>query len=193
VRRHRSFHQRTILGDEQKHWLEKWLRKKARQCRIVFIACSVPVVHVTHALAMMASRPEMKLLGVSDDLGDQWSHANFANDMQSFSELLFDLANQEGVRIILLGGDVHVGTFAVLRSQRRQDEFHPVIYQCTSSPISNQPSANVGKFIHTLAQEVRLGRNLPFSGRVLKVFTKRNFAVIEVQQNPKTGEYGVVF
>jgi alkaline phosphatase D len=193
LRRYRSIGQQTILGDEQKHWLENWLKKKARQCRVVFIACSVPVVHVTHALAMMASRPEMKFVGVSDDLADQWSHASFVKDMQAFAELLFDLANQEGVRFVLLGGDVHVGTFAVLRSQRRQDEFHPVIYQCTSSPISNHPSPNVGKFLHALAQEVQLGRNLPFSGRLLKVFTKRNFAVVEVHQNPNTDEYGVVF
>ena len=193
LRRYRSFGKRTILGDEQKHWLENWLKKEARQCRVVFLACSVPVIHVTHALAMMSNRTEMKLVGVSDDLGDQWSHTNFVKDMQAFAELLFDLSNREGVRFILLGGDVHVGTFAVLRSQRRSDEFHPVIYQCTSSPISNHPSAGVGKFLNALAQEVELHRSLPFRGRLLKVFTKRNFAVIEVRQNPRSGEYGVVF
>ena len=193
LRRYRSLRGHTILGDEQKHWLENWLKKKARQCRVVFIACSVPVIHVTQALSMMSHRAEMKFVGVSDDLGDQWSHESFAKDMQSFVELLFDLSNQDGVRFILLGGDVHVGTFAVLRSKRRSDEYHPVIYQCTSSPISNHPSAGVGRFLNMLAQEVKLGRDLPFSGRLLKVFTKRNFAVVEVRQNPKNGEYGVVF
>lgn len=193
LRRYRSLRAQTILGVEQKDWLEKWLKKEGRQCRVVFIACSVPVVHVTHALSMMANKAEMKFVGVSDDLADQWSHANFTKEMRGFAELLFDLSNHDGVRFILLGGDVHVGTFAVLRSHRRSDEYHPVIYQCTSSPISNRPSANVGRFLGKLAQDVHMGRNLPFSGRLLKVFTKRNFAVIEVRRHPKSGDYGVVF
>ncbi len=193
LRRYRSLKSRTILGDEQKNWFENWLRRNGPQCRVVFIACSVPVIHVKQTLAMMASKSAMKMAGVSDDLADQWSHQYFLKEMQAFAELLFELSNHNGVRFILLGGDVHVGTFAVLRSKRRQDEFHPVIYQCTSSPISNTPSVTVGRFLNLLAQEVGLGPDLPFSGRLLKVFTRRNFAVIEVRQNPKNGEYGVVF
>jgi hypothetical protein len=83
-----------------------------------------------------------------------------------------------------LGGDVHVGTFSVLRSSRRTDEYHPLIYQFTSSPISNKPT-KVPKKIRKVAPDISIGKNIPFTGRLIDIFPERNFGIVEVRNEIK--------
>lgn len=196
LRRYRSKRNGILFGKEQWDWLEDWLKNQGKQCEVIIIACSVPFIHLTNHIMRIGKqwlgKFLVKIFDIEDDLVDQWGSAPFIKDAQRFAELLFDLANSEGIRFVLLGGDVHVATFAVLRSYEQKHEYHPVIYQFTSSPISNRP-AKVVKALMTIAPEIELSPNIPFKGRLLKVIAKRNFGIVEIQKHRTTGDYSITF
>jgi alkaline phosphatase D len=185
-----------LLCDSQRSWLCDWMESEGKKCEVVFVASSVPFLHLTSHISAIPGKTAggllVRLLGLSDDLIDQWTSKRNQDDAVFLSELLFDYSNREGIRFVLLGGDVHVGTIAVLRSPREPDEFHPLIYQFTSSPISNKPARKT-RFIKDLAPEIHLGDRIPFRGRLLRMFPERNFGIVEIRRHPKTDRYGVTF
>lgn len=196
LRGYRSAKESELLGSEQWEWLDNWLQNEAPHCRVVFVVCSVPFIHLTHQVTKLRSKwlakIFMKIFGLADDFVDQWNSEPFIKEAQQLAEVLFELANEKGVRFVLLGGDVHVATFAVLRSYRKADEFHPLIYQLTSSPISNKPT-KVAKFLKLFAPEIDLSEDLPFKGRLLRIIPERNFGIVKLRRHPDTGDYAVIF
>ncbi|MFF4355124.1 alkaline phosphatase D family protein [Streptomyces sp. NPDC001530] len=79
---------------------------------------------------------------VEPDLADHWGDEDNLSDASYVLNLLFDLAN-DGTRpraVIVLGGDVHLGAVHRIRSTSPRHARNPVIWQFTSSPISNAPT-----------------------------------------------------
>lgn len=196
LRGYRLAEQSTLLGDTQKEWLENWIRNKAPECKLVFVACSVPFVHLTNQITRLSlkliAKIFLKLRGLTDDFVDQWNSQPFIDDARFIAELLFQLSNDNGVRIVLLGGDVHVATFAVLRSYREAHQYHPAIYQFTSSPISHKPTT-IARWLKPFASEIEFRKDFPFKGRLLKIIPERNFGIVKVRKHPDTGDYAVTF
>lgn len=196
LRRYRSKSDEVLLGQEQWNWLEGWLQNQGKQCEVIVVGCGVPFIHLSNQLIQVRKKFWGKLLvrkvDLDDDLVDQWNSEPFVKDAKRFIELLFDFANSEGVRFVLLGGDVHVATFGVVRSNKPEHEFHPVMYNCTSSPISNKPT-RVAKLLEKFAPEIELADDFPVKGRLLKIIPKRNFGIMEIKKHPQTGQYGVTF
>ncbi len=196
LRGYRSARHKILLGDAQWQWLQNWLAGEGQACKVIFIVCSVPFVHFTsHFTQIMGNRLGYLLLkksGAADDFIDQWNSDPFVHEAERMARLLFDHANTSDTRFVFLGGDVHVATMAVVRSHLKEHEFHPVIYQFTSSPISNNPTP-LNKLVERFAPEISFGDDVPFSGRLLKVIARRNFGIVDVRKNPRTGAYGVTF
>ncbi len=196
LRRYRSAKRKILLGEEQWDWLQNWLAGEGQTCKVIFVVCGVPFVHFTsHFTQIMGNWLGyllLKKVGAADDFIDQWNSDPFVHEAERMARLLFDHANKDGIRFVFLGGDVHVATMAVVRSRLKEHEFHPVIYQFTSSPISNNPTP-LNKLVERFSPEISFGGDVPFSGRLLKVIARRNFGIVEVRRNPRTGAYGVTF
>ena len=185
----------TLLSDNQFDWLQQWLTDNSKDCRVVFIVCSVPLVHLSYAISRRAGKVYMKHTGLADDLRDQWNSKAYISDAKRFIHLLFDISNQKGVRIAILGGDVHVGTFAAIRSFDPKHELHPVIYQFTSSPISNKPT-KIAKYLDSIWPEFEVGKDMHYKARLLDTFVNRNFGLVHIQTKHRPGrrpDYGVTF
>jgi len=197
LRGSRSMNKKTLMGDDQWEWFKSWVQNEGQGCDVIFIACSVPFVHLTHQISELRmkwlGKIILKVMGLADDFVDQWNSAPFINEAVEFSEFLFRQANDKGKRFVLLGGDVHVGTFAVLRSYKDSDFFHPVIYQCTSSPISNKPTKFASWILEKFAPEIEMLPGIPYKGRILKIIRERNFGVIKVRKHPERGDYAVIY
>ncbi|UCD38639.1 MAG: alkaline phosphatase family protein, partial [Fidelibacterota bacterium] len=195
LRRYRNSTTKVLLSDEQFEWLKDWFASEGKECRVVFVVCSVPLVHVSYAISRKANKLIMKHLGLADDLRDQWNSKAYIADTRRFIRLLFDEANERGIRIVVLGGDVHVGTFAALRSSDPKHELHPVIYQFTSSPISNKPT-KIARYLDVLAPKFAVGEDLDYSARLLDTFAERNFGLVHIRTKRQAGkrvDYGVTF
>lgn len=191
-RRDRARRPYPLLGAQQLEDIQAFVDQFPDRYQALFVVSSVPMVHATKWLADAGEKWFLRLAGLYDDLGDQWSARHNAPEALRLLDLLFDLANRKGVRVALLGGDAHVGTVAVVRSYRRKHERHPLIYQLTSSPISNAPAPIFQKVAQILGREVNLGEHSPFAGRLLKVEPEKNVGLIHVSDGSRE-DLGIVF
>jgi len=96
------------------------------------------------------------------DLDDHWTANRNLNDTGRLLDLLFDLANDtdQGHKhkraVFILGGDVHMGAFHVIRSNKKSHEPNSYILQVTSSPISHEPpSGSNGRLFQDLVSHIR--------------------------------------
>jgi phosphodiesterase/alkaline phosphatase D-like protein len=186
LRRYRNSTKKTLLSDDQFNWLKKWFKQNGEKCRVVFVACSVPLAHLTYAISRKAKQWYMDHTGFADDLRDQWNSRANISDAKRFTKLMFDESNEKNIKIVILGGDVHVGTIAVIRSFEPEHVDRPVIYQFTSSPISNKPT-KIAKYLDAIWPEFKIGKHMNYSARILKIFTKRNFGIIHVKMKQRPG------
>jgi alkaline phosphatase D len=174
-----------LMGAHQWKKIRTWLGHQAPQLGALFVVSSVPPIHVAPALARVGGL-------FKSDLRDQWTHPSNQPELRRLVRLLFDIAAAQDIPVIILGGDVHVGTVACVRSNRSEHQSRPLIYQFTSSPISNRPvEGKFGKLIEQIVAapvEVEPG----IGGRVLHFFNERNFGVVDMNFNVATDRYGVV-
>lgn len=178
---------RPLLGRKQWQDLEGWLRGQARGLRVLFVVTSVPLVHTPPAVADFFGGG---LLGILS-FRDHWSYKKIRPEQRDLVQLLFQVANENDQQIVVLGGNVHVGTTAEIRSHSSDHLHRPLIYQFTSSPITNKPSNLVNKLIRILGKEWEIDGGI--SGRVLKHFRKRNFGLVHVNFDSNMDKYWIVF
>jgi alkaline phosphatase D len=123
LRTHRNFVTGTLLGGRQKRAAQDWLEGEARAARVLFVATSVPVLHlprIIHALR-----------GIGD-IRDQWEIACKA-DRAWLLDRLRDFEEGGRRRAVLLGGDAHVASAAHL-----SDRSGHAIWQVVSSPLAQR-------------------------------------------------------
>lgn len=121
-----------ILGPGQWEALDAWLTAH-RDAEAVFLVCSVPIAYLPARATAALSR----VLPGHDDVTDRWSHPQFLADRDRLLRRLLQHQReaQPGQRLVLLGGDVHVGYVHCLTWEGTD---LPPIYQLTSSALSNQ-------------------------------------------------------
>ncbi len=166
-----------LLGSRQWRLVKQWLRDATPGLEALFVVASVPPVHVPPELA----KPGGTLVS---DIRDQWTSVYNLAELERLAVELFDRANEHDIPIVLLGGDVHLGTVACLRSTRPEHAKRPLIYQLCSSPITNRPPRLLVSVFEEIARtffDIAPG----LSGKILAgPLADRNFGVVELVYEP---------
>lgn len=121
-----------VYDDEQLADLEAFLAKNAEK-PVLGIVVSVPIVHIESWMAGLVST----CTGHGSDAADRWSHPRMIGDRDRFLRLLrkHQCAHPKQ-RVILLGGDIHVGSAFCLE----WSDGGPPTYQFTASALSHLQS-----------------------------------------------------
>jgi alkaline phosphatase D len=112
----------TILGDEQRQALYKWLKDNKSEYRLKFIVSSVPInfVALPHTLVNL----------LHGTLGDQW--LGYPEERLD----LFKFIQYEGIEgVHFLSGDIHLGQALAIKP--KEEKAGPTVYSYTSSPLAN--------------------------------------------------------
>ncbi|HVI04012.1 MAG TPA: alkaline phosphatase D family protein, partial [Enhygromyxa sp.] len=107
----------AVLGEAQWAWFDAELDEIAkRNAKQIVVVSSVPVVHMGGAAEhLLPNSAELY-----DDVLDHWSSRPNRSDQSRLLGKLFQVRKQTGANVLILGGDVHVGTIAsILSSDRR--------------------------------------------------------------------------
>jgi alkaline phosphatase D len=118
-----------ILGTAQLARFEDWL-SRARKAEIAFVISPVPTVH---ASSFIVNHADIALLGLADDLRDEWEHKSNWVERNRLLEAAFGWSEETGKRLVFLSGDVHVSAAFKLAHRRFQKAR---VFQLTSSGIT---------------------------------------------------------
>jgi alkaline phosphatase D len=112
----------TILGDEQRQALYKWLGDNKGKYRLKFIVSSVPIsfIALPHTIVQI----------FHGKLGDQW-----LGYPQERLELFKFIHHEDIQGVHFLSGDIHLGQGLVIKSAAEAPG--PTVYSYTSSPLAN--------------------------------------------------------
>ncbi|MBN1350642.1 alkaline phosphatase family protein [candidate division KSB1 bacterium] len=162
-----------LAGKEQWDAITEWMNSDlVQRSKILFVVTSVPVIHL--------SRKFRDLGRFKNDIRDQWSTDHNKNERRKLFKLLFDWSGEPNRPVFILGGDVHVGTVAMLK-----DENDKKMYQITSSPITNLPAAFLDKFLTLYSSEFEFhlerGDAQPVRSVITHRYHRRNFGIIDVR------------
>lgn len=157
---------RILLPEQvmsEKSWraVYRWLDDQAKEedptkrMKHLFVMSSIPVVHpsfelLENLLGIFPGQQELE-----DDLRDHWtSPPHKAERLRLIHRLL--AASQDGTRVTLLSGDVHVAAVGVIESERSDVPVNArVINQLTSSGVVHPPPAGVALyFLEQACQQV---------------------------------------
>jgi alkaline phosphatase D len=135
-----------LFGPQQLAEFKKFLRDNADKKAIIIMA-SVPVVHLPEFITNFGAL----ILGSNVDFSDMWSARKNIRDRDKFLKALHShqKANPKQ-RVVLVSGDVHIGCAFVIKWKGRGKR--PVMYQFTSSGISNRPEKKGKKFLMKLSE-----------------------------------------
>ena len=128
LRTHRSHAAGALLGDAQKAAVREWIEREARHARVLFVASSVPPLHLPRIFHAMH--------GVLD-IRDQWERTS-EPDRAWLLQRLADFEEGGRRRAVVLGGDAHLATAVSLT-----DRHGRATWQLTSSPLAQRLPAYV--------------------------------------------------
>lgn len=130
LRTHRDAARGVLLGDRQKEAIADWLASpQALSARVLFLAASVPLLHLSRAFHWIRGR---------SDLDDQWSSRANEPDRAWLLRRLLDYEANGKRRLVMLGGDSHLSTAACLHGADGRAR-----WQVTASPLANRLPALV--------------------------------------------------
>lgn len=195
-RSNRNYQQSSILGPNQHRVLETVLEdwKKDESLRWVYVVVGVPVVHAEVAAGLAISEATGNILGVRDDLRDNWVSPNNLGECGRLLTRLFEfMVQRPGAEVTLLGGDAHVGAVARIWSSIHElpGGSAPEFYQVTSSGIAHPaPRGAKALVIRNAAKRVRhplmhgeqiQGALMPIPGNPgTRILWQRNFALLKL-------------
>jgi len=187
MRGHRDFNRKTddkILGREQmsrfKHWLESG---EAANAQALFIVSPVPVVHISNFIVNTLDLP---LIGLADDLRDEWAHESNWQERNTMLDAAFKYSQANKRRVIFLSGDVHIGAGFRLS---RADQPAARVYQLTSSGIT-YPVPPLLKLAVREAGSLGDAELMPPEKRTVfqilhPPFARNNFGIVSARQRAK--------
>ncbi len=118
-----------ILGPAQMKRVKSWL--KTAPGDVLFIVSPVPMVH---ASSFVVNHFDLSMLGIADDLRDEWEHESNWTERNELLRAVFERSSgKEGKRIVFLSGDVHIAGAFKLYHQKYPDAR---VHQLTSSGIT---------------------------------------------------------
>lgn len=174
----------AVLGETQWAWLEAELDELCkRSVKQVVVVSSVPVVHMGAAVEyLLPNSAELY-----DDVLDHWSSRPNRSDQSRLLGKLFQLRKSTGANVLILGGDVHVGTVgSVVSSDRRfllDGEEQACIHQGVASAIAHESlagiRANMMRRLVVREHPLRGG----FVGKIEEIVCERNFSFVSAQAN----------
>lgn len=125
LRTHRDHARGILLGDAQERAVDAWLRSdEALSARVLFVACSVPPLHLSRTLAFVRGR---------SDINDQWSSGGNERARARLLRRLHEYEEGSRRRVVVLGGDAHLAS--VIRARRSDGSLR---WHLTSSPLANR-------------------------------------------------------
>jgi alkaline phosphatase D len=128
--RHHDGESLHVYRDEQLVSLSRFLAASA-DLSVVLLISSVPLAVFPRWVASFGTR----LLGRDHDAADRWNHPDAKRSRQRLTEVLFEHQRAHpDQRLILLGGDIHIG--CAVQFVWRDREVRPM-YQLVSSAVSN--------------------------------------------------------
>ena len=169
LRGHRQIWNSQILGQAQRDWITQFIQNECQTSKVLFVISSVPMFHLD---------PRWTWIPASD-VSDQWSDEHNKMDRKWLLDRLFGwLQDGENRQVFILGGDVHVGTFAEASVKGSDLK----IVQATSSPISNKPASLWDVFLKKVSSTFSITTE---SGKTVDVsierrYPVRNFLVVTV-------------
>ncbi|MBF5045207.1 alkaline phosphatase family protein [Aggregicoccus sp. 17bor-14] len=141
-----------VLAPRQLSALARWLAARA-SAPALFVVAGVPPVFLPRWAATLIGRVARTK---PNEGADRWSHRHFVRERDALLRLLH--AHQRAhprQRLVLLSGDVHVGSALALRWPDA-----PPSYQLTSSALTNAPRELLGPLV---------ARSAPHVHRLLRV------------------------
>jgi len=194
-RSHRNWKEQTIIGRRQWAEVDAWLEARVSEgLKRLYVVTGIPPLHAQVAAACRL----LEKLGISSVLGDvrdSWMAPNNSEELRKLLNRLFEFRKRSpGTEVTLLGGDVHVGTTARLRSRmpfhKRNDADQPELTQVVSSGIGSEPpdglvrkvvELGTGAELVDMYQDLYAGRLLELPGNPDgRLLFRRNFAVLEL-------------
>ena len=157
-----------LFSTAQRNWIQQFI-SQCQSTKTLFVVTSVPLFHLG---------PLWTWIPVSD-VTDQWSDEHNKVERRLILKYLFDwLEASPERRVVILGGDVHIGTSsnATCNTSNRK------IYQVTSSPISNQPAGVLDRIVRRVSGQfsIRDADDNTVDVDITHRFTQRNYAIINV-------------
>lgn len=181
MRGHRNYERPKdkILGADQWKRLEAWFKgSSVHRAKAIFIVSPVPVVHLSD---FVANTMDLTLLGLADDLRDEWEHKSNWDERNRLLDLVFAYSASSGKRVIFLSGDVHVASaFRLWRDGVRPAR----VYQLTSSGITYCKAP--GRLLQLATRgngelNDQRGAKTKTYIRRLQVFSENNFAMVHAR------------
>lgn len=182
----RPVEDRPLMGARQWEDIQAWLAGPGRAFPILFVVTSVPILHAPAVFADLIGGRAGEL-----DLRDQWTYKPFRREQRDLVSLLFRTANASGQQIVVLGGDVHVGTVARIQSTRPEHARRPTLCQFTSSPIAHTPSALVNRLLR-IADGPSVPIDNEIRGRIVHLYGERNVGIVRVRSDEAGRYYAVL-
>lgn len=166
-----------LLGDAQYAWIDQFLAARP-ETTTLFLFSSVPLFHLAPLWAML---PSFLKRGISD-VTDQWSSPpNRGDRIRLLNRLHRWISEQPQRRIVLLGGDVHIGTFG--KAIYTGGQIPCQLIQATTSPISNKPAGLLDRLVRRVSGRFKLdlGGGLGLDVDLPHRFTRRNFLLVHLE------------
>lgn len=173
------------------NWLDRLPKEK---CRHLLIMTSIPVVHPDFSLieSLLWALPGQQ--EIEDDLRDHWHSRLHKAERLRLIHRLLKLADDKGIRITLLSGDVHVAAVGVIESQRHGNvgDRTRVINQLTSSAIVHPAPPGIMLFalehiirdVEQVDQQIT-AQMLNFPGTRQKFIGARNWLSLEPDETDR--------
>ena len=173
-----------ILGAAQMGRFMEWLASAAaKSARALFIVSPVPVVHVTNFIVNTFDLP---LLGLADDLRDEWEHKSNWIERDKILEAVFDHSHEQAKIVAFLSGDVHIGGAFRLSRKNLEDAR---VFQLTSSGIT-YPASELLKLAVKDSGSLGHADDVPDDKRTnftqLHIMNRNNFGIISAQPDAAT-------
>ncbi len=133
VRGTRDFNrpEKKILGPDQGHRFDNWLRCAASQnAAALFIVSPVPIVHLSDFIVNTLDIPAF---GLADDLRDEWEHESNHEERNSVLSKVFEFSDKYKKPVVFLSGNVHIGAAFKLACKEKPGA---KVFQLTSSAIT---------------------------------------------------------
>lgn len=168
LRGQRQMWNKQLLGDAQRQWAKQFI-EQCQNTKTLFVVTSVPLFHLGPLWAWIPL----------SDVTDQWSDEHNRVDRRYLLKYLFDwMEAKPERRVVILGGDVHIGTFC----RATRDTSNRSIVQITSSPVSNKPAGLLDRFVRRVSGKfsTRDADDHVVDVDITNRFTQRNYAMITV-------------
>jgi hypothetical protein len=163
-----------------------WMAQQ-QGCRHLLLMSSIPVVHPDFStlemlLCALPGRQELE-----DDLQDHWLSRTHQWERLRLIHRLQEWSQQQGCRVTILSGDVHVAAIGAIESEHLQFEGRPVtIHQLTSSGVVHPPPPamalfyleHVGDKVEQLEGGIRTAM-YKFPGTAHRYIGARNYLSLE--------------